>query len=353
MATPTRRGREGGRRSLRRARTDGDGVVAELDELVGCRPDRRLGGFAPGGKVTTHVAGQAASPFRGRGMEFDESRVYRPGDDVRAIDWRVTARTGEVHTKLFREERERPVFVLLDLRESMAFGTRVRFKSVLAARITAMLSWIALDGGDRLGGFLLGPHGVESLPTTRTRHGLLTWLHVVSEGTRSTVEPSGHRGVAAASDGSTDDGASDAEPGGTAERTSLSRALRQLRRVCRPGALVFVISDFEDLDDIAEAELARLTLHAHVTTVLVHDPLEEALPVRAGLSVGDGRRALRLEQLGAADRARHASWLAERRACLTALARRRRMTYLDLATSDDPGSVLRPPSPSGRRRASA
>ena len=300
--------------------TEGDGVVAELAELVRCRPDRRLGGFAPGGKVTTHVAGQAASPFRGRGMEFDEARVYRAGDDVRAIDWRVTARTGTVHTKLFREERERPVFVLLDCRDGMRFGTRVRFKSVLAARVAATLSWIAHDGGDRLAGFLLGPRGLESLPSTRTRHGLLAWLHLVSEATRGRP-------------GAGDSVANDA---------SLSQALRRLRRVCRPGALVFVISDFDDLDDIAEAELARLSLHAHVTTILVHDPLEVALPARADLRVSDGHEVTALGRLRPAERAAHASRLETRVARLAALSRRRRTTALDLSTADDPASVLRP-----------
>ena len=309
----------------------GDGVTATLAELVRCRPDRGLGGFAPGGRVTTHVAGRAASPFRGRGMEFDEARVYRPGDDVRAIDWRVTARTGTVHTKLFREERERPVLVLVDARASMRFGTRVRFKSVLAARVAATLSWVAIDGGDRLTGFTLGTDALRGLPSTRTRRGLLAWLHAVAEATRAPVAEASPEGPAPA------------EP-------SLARALARLRRVCRPGALVFAIGDFDDLDGGAEVELARLALRAHVTTVLVHDPLETALPTRGDLLVGDARvgtggdarDVTALGRLRTAEREAHVSRLADRRARLDALARRRGTTSLAISTAEDPAELLRP-----------
>ena len=226
----------------------GDGIVATLAELVACRPDRRGGGFAPGGRVTTHRAGGHRSAFSGRGMEFDESRVYRAGDDVLAIDWRVTARTGTVHTKLFHEERERPVAVLADLRPGMRFGTRRRFKSVLAAHVASLLSWTAVDGGDRLGGFLLGARGLRAFPAARGRGGLLRWLKAVADATVP------------------DDGPD--------EGPSLALALRRLRAAARPGTLAFVISDFADLDDGAEAEFAHLARHSHVTAVLVHDRLE-------------------------------------------------------------------------------
>lgn len=133
------------------------GLVARLDELITLQPGEGLGGFAPGGKVRTHQFGGHRSAFRGRGMEFDEVRAYQPGDDIRTIDWRVTARTGRTHTKLFQEERERPVLLLSDARRAMRFGTRDCFKSVLSARVTALLTWVALAGNDRVGGVTLSP----------------------------------------------------------------------------------------------------------------------------------------------------------------------------------------------------
>ena len=105
-------------------------------------------------RVNSLQTGAYVSHFRGRGMEFDESRPYQPGDDPRSIDWRVTARSTEAYTKLFREERERPVLVVVDLSSSMHFATRGAYKSVVASRAAALLSWAAHHRGDRLGGLI-------------------------------------------------------------------------------------------------------------------------------------------------------------------------------------------------------
>ena len=105
--------------------------------------------------VRAQVAGGHLSAFRGRGMEYHESRPYQPGDDIRSIDWRVTARSGQTHTKVYREERERPVLLWLDLSNSMFFGTQVCFKSVLASKLAALLAWSSVQHGDRLGYCLL------------------------------------------------------------------------------------------------------------------------------------------------------------------------------------------------------
>ena len=138
------------------------GIEISPAELILARPDRAITGFAPGGRVSTHMWGANRSVFHGRGMEYAESRAYQPGDDIRTIDWRLTARSNEVHTKLFHEERERPVYLLLDLRAMMQFGTKNRFKAHLAAEIAAMLAWVGIDGGDRVGhrgGDQVGVHG--------------------------------------------------------------------------------------------------------------------------------------------------------------------------------------------------
>src|SRR5690606_32335945 len=129
-------------------------------------PDRvtleRLIALKPAGeslKLTTPRvralgAGGHLSAFKGRGVEFDESRPYQPGDDLRTMDWRVTARTGKAHTKVFREERNRPVIVWLDLRSSMLFGTRGVYKGVRAAEAAAIIAWSAVANGDRFGGLV-------------------------------------------------------------------------------------------------------------------------------------------------------------------------------------------------------
>jgi uncharacterized protein (DUF58 family) len=305
----------------------GTGIFASVAELIRTRPDVATTGFAPSGKVSTHQFGMNRSVFSGRGMEFDESRIYQPGDDIKTIDWRVTARTGEVHTKLFREERERPVFVLLDCRRMMHFGTRVRFKSVLAAHIAAMLCWVGIDGGDRVGGFVLDQRSLRDFPATRSRTGMLAFMHAMSDATLP-VET------------------------GNSTEPPLSQALRRMRSVCRPGTLAFIISDYADLDDITLAEIKRLSVHAHVTNILVYDQLDEALPYRGDYRISDGASVASLEQLGSKQRNAHAMEFAERREQIETLSRKRAMAFHALPTGVDPASVLHPHRRHSARHAS-
>ena len=128
-------------------------------------------------RVNSLQTGAYVSRFRGRGMEFDESRPYQPGDDPRSIDWRVTARSTTAYTKLFREERERPVFIAVDLRSSMHFATRGCFKSVSASRAAALLSWAAHHRGDRLGGLVFGDTTHRELKPRLGRQAALRFVH--------------------------------------------------------------------------------------------------------------------------------------------------------------------------------
>ncbi|HFJ9746576.1 TPA: DUF58 domain-containing protein, partial [Stenotrophomonas maltophilia] len=138
-------------RSLEAASTvsDGDGLRPHLSELVALR--RLAQRPPPPRRGRAGNAGQAPSPLRGRGMEYAESREYVAGDDARHIDWRVTARTGRAHTKLFQAERERVSLIVADTSPALYFGTRVRFKSVQAARAGAVAAWSAQRRGDRVG----------------------------------------------------------------------------------------------------------------------------------------------------------------------------------------------------------
>ena len=143
-------------------------------------------------RVKSLQTGAYVSHFRGRGMEYDESRPYQPGDDPRSIDWRVTARSATAYTKLFREERERPVLVCVDLRASMHFATRGCFKSVNASRAAALLSWAAHHRGDRLGGLIFGDTTHRELKPRLGRRAALRFVHQL------VAHPDWqHRGIAA------------------------------------------------------------------------------------------------------------------------------------------------------------
>ena len=219
------------------------------------------------GRILSRQSGDYQSPFRGRGMEFDESRLYQPGDDIRNIDWRVTARTGKTHTKLFREERERPVFVWIDLRKPMHFATRGRYKSVLAAQLGALIAWSALYNGDRVGGVIFSEQEHHELKPQRGKAAVLRLIN------RIVKDPSWTR-----------------PPSQTADTHSLEHALQRLRRVARPGSLVFLISDFRHLDTQAQIPLARLCQHNEVAMLFVHDQLEQELPPPGRYRMSSGER---------------------------------------------------------------
>lgn len=297
--------------------TDHDlkGIVATLPELVRVRPQRGLTGFAPSGRVATHQWGANRSVYRGRGMEFAESRIYQPGDDVKSIDWRVTARTGQAHTKLFQEERERPIVILTDMRAMMQFGTRNRFKANLAAEVAAMMAWTGHDGGDRVGGLVMTRAGLRDFRASRTRRALLGFLEVLSEETR----PERLLGTEA----------------------TLAHALRRLRHRNRPGTLAFVISDFSDFDDDAETELRHLAVNAHVTNIQISDPFDAALPPRGG-RLTDGEHALAVSALGGRKLEKYAQQFEARRARLELVSRHHGMVCHFLQTQDDPSWILHP-----------
>ncbi len=243
------------------------GVAFSTADLAGLRP--RAAGLSLDPCVPRRGgrSGVRVSRLRGRGMEYSESRIYLPGDDIRSIDWRVTARTGRTHTKLFHEERDRPVLFVVDLGVPMRFGTRKAFKSVVAAEAAALLAWAAADGGDRVGGLALaGGRAAES----RIRGGRRGALGLF-------------RALAAAGCDAPADG------GG------LEDALARARRVARPGTLVIAVSDFGGLRDQAERHLAKLREHSDLICVWIHDRLEAAAPPPARYPIGDGRRTATLD----------------------------------------------------------
>jgi uncharacterized protein (DUF58 family) len=278
------------------------------------------------------LAGPYSSAFRGRGIEFDEVRAYHPGDDVRHIDWRVTARTGQVHSKVFQEEREQPVWVLLDVGPTLRFGTRRCFKSVAAAEAAALVAWAAHLAGDRVGGVVLAPDGITCL-TPRSGEGhLFSLLSTLAAGT--------------------------ARPADDLEHTPRLRdALSALRQRTRPGSRVFVISDFDGLDEEAAALLVELQRRSDVSCVLVSDPLERTAPPPGRYRVSDGERVHAFSSQGVRWREAYESHFTDHRDRLAALCRPHTISLAELSTDDDPaaaiGLLLRPgqPTPANRRAA--
>ncbi len=267
-------------------------------------------------RVKSLQTGAYVSHFRGRGMEFDESRPYQPGDDPRSIDWRVTARSTTAYTKLFREERERPVLVVVDLRANMHFATRGCFKSVNAARAAALLSWAAHHRGDRLGGLIFGDTTHRELKPRLGRRAALRFVHQLAE----------HK---------------DWKNRGVAEGTApLTQAMSALRRVARPGSLVVVVSDFIGFDRAAQAHLARVARHNEVLAVFMNDPLERQLPPPGRYRIVSPSDELAIDTYAAAARRDYENEFVERSHELESFCHRYGIHLMPLSTDDDPVAAL-------------
>ncbi|MDD9824685.1 MAG: DUF58 domain-containing protein [Gammaproteobacteria bacterium] len=300
-------------------RRGADPARVSLSELLAL--GRPAASLALGGRQLPGAAppGGFVSPLRGRGMEFEESRPYSPGDDVRHLDWRATARSGRAHTKIFRQERERPVFVWLDLRAAMRFATCGAYKAVLACRMAALLMWVALRHGDRLGAVVFADDGHREF---RPRRGRLAVLHLLRYLAGHPIWRGGRRYTAVVPEAASD-------------------ALERLSRVVRPGSLLFLLSDFRGLDEgAARSCLASLSGHCEIFLVFFFDRLECELPPPGRYRISDGRQRMALHVAGEAMAADHRRRFAARRKRLQDLAYRYRLRLLECRTDADPLIVL-------------
>ncbi len=255
-----------------------DGVYPCMAELLKYRyQPLRLP--VPKASGNSAQSGQRLSKTRGRGMEFDEVRHYQAGDDVRAIDWRVTARTGQTHTKLFREEKERPVFLCVDFSNSMWFGSQLLLKSLQAAHVAAGIAWHTVQRGDRVGGLIYNNHQhIEIKPQARQHGALLLLKQLIAL----------HPEMAPAESENNPDN-SNTNLGNNQQ--DLGQQLRRLMKLCRPGADIVIISDFSELDSATIKLLQGLRKHHTVTAIMITDPFEERLPqnVFRDIDIYDGK----------------------------------------------------------------
>jgi len=225
---------------------DGDGVTLSLDDLMAISScgTRIASQLSDGWRTGVHL-----SRRKGRGMDFAEVRPYVTGDDIRNIDWKITARTGKPHTKLFREERDRSVYVLLDLSSDMYFGSKRQLKARMASMITAAVSWQALKNGDKVGGLILNNQLPKLQEALSYRKGVLKWLKQICDSYNQGLEQ---------------------KP----ESLSLLPALNTLSKVLRPGAKLIIISDFYRLCNKSCLMIRHLRKKHDVNCIQIYDALE-------------------------------------------------------------------------------
>ena len=296
-------------------------LYPDFNELVALKERGSTSPAAALRKVKTGVSGSHASPFRGQGLEFDSVREYVPGDDIRNIDWRVTARMGSPHLKLFKEERERHRVLCVDMNAGMRFGTRNTFKSVQAARIAAFLGWQGLAHQDRVSAYLFGDvtgnfsRGIHYFAPKRTRQSFYTFLKQLCV------------------------------PSSTPHPISLTEALKPISGAVHTGSLVYLISDFMDMspDLMEDAGLNRLNRRGELVFISINDPTEQSLiPVGTlGFCSASGDK-IRIDTDNRSGREAYQAQWQKNRQSLRELTTKLKIPLIELTTeSDIPQDLLK------------
>jgi uncharacterized protein (DUF58 family) len=300
---------------------DSPRIRVDARELIGLRARAERLRLAPRSTARSALAGGHRSRFRGRGMDYRESRHYQPGDDIRNMDWRITARAGDAHVKVFDEERERPVVLLLDVGPSMFFASRGVFKSVQAARLAALIGWSAIARGDRIGALISNGGHTELVP----RGGRRGQMRLI----RALVDAGDPRRLLHA----VVDAPSAAEDG-------LGDALVRLRRVARPGSLVILLSDFYRMDADTGRHLLQLRRHNDMLAVQLVDPLEVAPPPPGRYGISDGRARGLFDAGDRQERERYRTHFEGHHAAVTKLTEDNAVPLVRCMTDADPVDTL-------------
>jgi len=298
---------------------DGDGIVfSSLKSLLALQSKARILSLAKG-KIRAKNGGQHLSVFKGRGMDFAESRPYQVGDDVRTLDWRVTARTGKPHTKLFQEERERPILIWVDMRPSMFFATKGAFKSVVAAQLAALLAWKSKYDGDRIGGMLINNQQHIEVQPSRSQYGMVRFLNQIAECSQMSAE------VMSTS----------------SKPIVLAEEWRRLRRVVATGSRVFILSDFRAVDNTALQQLVAMQKQAEVTLIPISDPLEQRLPDIDSLRLSAKKQFFSINLKNRGWKKAYQKRAQERVEHLKSFTRKYRMGWISMSTEESLNSRLR------------
>lgn len=248
------------------------GVYANLDGLIRIQFKARDFSFLPRQPVSSVLSGRYASRLRGRGLNFEEIRRYLPGDDIRTMDWKVTARTRSPHVRVYTEEKDRAVVLIVDQRINMFFGTRDKLKSVTAAELAALGAWRAVDVGDRVGAVVFNDNELVDIRPQRSQRTVMSILGAVlnmNHALRADTQDEPNPGM-------------------------LNRALEKALQLVPHDALVVMISDFLGVDEQTERLTARMAQHNDVLGLLVHDPIR-LQPARQNLTVSDGSLQMEMD----------------------------------------------------------
>ncbi len=222
-------------------------------------------------KVRSVLGGKHASKLRGRGLDFEEVRHYVPGDDIRNIDWKVTARTQKTHSRVYSEEKEKPALIVVDQSKSMFFGSQKRTKSVVAAELAALAAFKVLKEGDRVGGIVFADNGIDIVYPKRDRKNILRFLEKLVTRNRELI---------------------DSKP--IEFEKALAETLAKLKNIVTHDFLVVVISDFQRYRPELIQFITKISLHNDVILAKIYDPMEQSIPKKK-LIAGRGEKQLLID----------------------------------------------------------
>jgi len=247
-------------------------IFISLNELL--RQEHLARGFsflANKQKVRSILGGKHASKLRGRGLDFEEVRNYVPGDDIRNIDWKVTARTQKTHSRVYSEEKEKPALIVVDQSKSMFFGSQRKTKAVVAAELAALAAFRVLKEGDRVGGVIFADQGIDVIFPKRDRKNILRFLEKIVQRNRELI---------------------DSEP--VEFDKALPFAMGKVKNIVTHDFMVIVISDFQRYNPELIKFLTRIAQHNDLILAKVFDPMEKEIP-STKLIAGDGKKQLSLD----------------------------------------------------------
>jgi len=250
-----------------------DDIYTNLRALVRLRYTAQGFSYLPRQSVRSLLSGRKRSRLRGRGLDFDELRHYRPGDDIRTMDWRVTNRTGKPHVRVYTEERDRPVIAIVDQRLPMFFGSQHKMKSVVAAEVAAITAWRVLEVGDRIGAILFNDERCLEVKPTRSERKVMGWLGDLADMNNELS----------------------VTPGRSSNPAALAQALQLLESSIGHDYLVVLISDFYGWDAQALKIIRSISQHNDIICSLIFDPLERDISRANNLVVSDGRYQLQID----------------------------------------------------------
>lgn len=292
------------------------GAYIDFDQIAGYHLHTHLLKLKRNRNAFAQLAGPYKTRIRGRGLEFEDVRIYQSGDDVRSIDWRVSARTNVPHIKQFTEEKERPVLIAVDQRQHMFFGSQCALKSVVAADIAAMIAWAVNHKGDRLGGLLFNNERHQDFRPQQQKKHILRFLFELSAFNQSLSGFVPEQGLA------------------------LTDIFLEIKRLVKPGMQVFIISDFYDLQPSDESLLHQISRKAEIIALKPFDLLEYQLPTQGLYRISNGQQESTLDadnkhnhQLYQREYEQHADFIK------TSFGQAQ-APVIPIATSDEPLAIL-------------